>query len=333
MNGGRIKIERIAFVFVALVLCAFLAVRVTFAWLASNTSSLIVVNGDADIDVTFYRLRDFNRDGAYNYTDFTNDAVQNPALYEGLTAALLAANTDLTEITSDNFADALASVSDAERLTYTYETDFTNPVSDVRMGSRVVYRVLVKNNSERAADVSLSLSDLMQYYYNAAQMIDYNASGVIDPEFNPDPSNAENYPNIQNYAAKYLFSVTVENGDTIPLWSVSQCERITEKRVQAKASGYIDFTLSFDGLSIAADYLEYVGGVNGECYRKCLELAKSLEGIDAEAFTRAYINAVYEAEMTYLFSSASGEGGVRQNVNLELDYIEITGTLVGQVAV
>ena len=337
MKSERIKIERLLLIVAALVLCALLAVRVTFAWFAANTSKMTIVTGDADLDVTFYRLRDFNRDGAYDYNDYVKDGASDFAHFADLTAALLAAlGGGADAITADNFAAAYAALSDADVMAYTYETDFTKAVADVRMGSQVTYRVRVTNNSARAADAALSFGNLMKYYYNAAQMLNYKNNAAIDRAIGGAGGD-----NIENYSAKFLFSVvrteTAEDGAvstvSMPLWSAAQSETVTVKRVAAGATADLDFLLAFDGRSVAGDYLDYVTNAAGECYRECLGIAKTLDGVtDAAAFTSAYLRAVYEEEMTYLFSSPSGSGTVAADVNLKLDFIQIAGTLVGQVA-
>ena len=335
MDDKRIKIERLLLVVAALVLCALLAVRVTFAWFAANTSKMTVVTGDADLDVTFCRLRDFNRDGVYDYNDYVNDGVTHYAGYEAFTAALLAAlGGGATAITADNFADAFNALSAADVTAYTYETDFSQAVTDVRMGSSVAYRVRITNKSARAADAALSFGNLMKYYYNAAQMEYYRTTGKIDRKI-----GGAHGDNIENYAAKFLFSVvrnaTAADGAASvvpkPLWSFAQSETVTMLRIDAGATAELDFSLTFDGRSVAGEYLNYVTAADGECYRECFGIAKTLESVaDAATFTSASLRAVYEEEMTYLFSSPSGSGTVAADVNLKLDFIQITGTLIGQ---
>lgn len=345
MKDLRLKIVKISLMAVTLALCVFLAVQLSLAWFTSNTSKMTVVTGDADLGVTFYRLRDFNCDGAYDYNDYVNDRAAHWEHFDAFEAALLATfDVAPAAITAENFGAAFGKLSDDAVMTYTYTTDFAPAVKNVRMGSYVRYRVRIANNSERAAECALSFSDLMRYYYNKAQMQYFlqNHAGdtPIDVAIGDDPAAGVKGDNIKNYAAKFLFSVYYggESGGvaSMPLWQAAQSEIVTALRVAAQATADLDFALSFDGKSVAADYLAYATGAGGECYNECLGIAETLTlpatFTDTADFTAKYLRAVYEAEMTYLFSSSSGEGGVATDVDLKLDYIMITGTLIGEAA-
>lgn len=332
MRNDRVKIERLLLLVAALALCALLIVRVTFAWFAANTSVVTVVTGDADLDVTFYRLRDFNRDGKYNYIDFANDKTLNGngVSFAEFEAALKKV-TGGGDVTAENFDDAYGALSDAEVMKYTYETDFSGAASGVNMGSRMVYRVRIANNSDRAADLELSFGNMMKYYYNAEQMRYYDTNKAIDVDIENGGLN------ILNYAAKFLFSLEYTDAGIVqnkPLWSFGQSETVFAASVAAKGEAGsttdMDFSLVFDGQSIARDYLTYVGGA-GQCYDECLAVARgvlpdSSTDVEIETFTADYIRAVYDAEMTYLFSVDA----VAEDVNFRMSSICIFGTLKGQ---
>lgn len=296
------------------VVCIFmLAVSIGFAWFTSNSTQMVVVVGDVELEPHFYRLRDGDWDGDYDFEDFITDAEQiaddesessisaedftlfNALLASKYAAANAGATLDVTSVTQVN--SALGLLSESERFTYIYN-DFTNEESNVfkdakntSMGSIISYKVRIFNKSDRAVTAELSFSNLMKYYYNSTQLNYFNDYGTV---INEIENGTDAGMDIKRYAAKYLFSIEYDSVDeneqpiTInePLWKHAQGETFMSKKIEGKTTDQngditinysdLDFRLVFDAGSEQAEYRNALLATTSQCYFHCYQMASSI---------------------------------------------------------